>query len=117
MPEPLDAEDAKLVTLARSALVRTASQEAAAVRDDTGRTYVAGPVRLATLQVSALQAAVTAAVSSGAGELEAAVVVSHQGEPSAADLAVVGELSQGRCPVYVVGPDGVVRARLSPAAP
>jgi len=117
MPEPLDAEDSKLVTLARSAFVRTGSGEAAAVRDGTGRTYVAGPVRLASLQLSALQAVVAAAVSSGAHDLEAAVVVRDGGPPPEADLAVVGELSRGTCPVYLVGSDGALRVRLSPSMP
>ena len=38
MPE-LEPEDAKIVTLARSALARTGAPEGAAVRDTDGRTY------------------------------------------------------------------------------
>lgn len=69
MPD-LDPEDAKLVTLARSAAARTGGA-GAAVRDDIGRTYVAGEVALAALRLTPVQAAVAAAVSSGARRVEA----------------------------------------------
>jgi hypothetical protein len=72
----VDAEDEKLVTLARSARARTGAAEGAAVRDDIGRTYVATTVSLPALSLSALAAAVAAAASSGVTTLEAAVVVS-----------------------------------------
>ena len=49
MPD-LQPEDAKLVTLARSARGRTGAAEGAAVRDTDGRTYVAGGVALPSLQ-------------------------------------------------------------------
>src|SRR5882757_6699442 len=70
----LEAEDAKLVTLARSARARTRALQGAAVRDTDGRTYVAATVDLPSLSVSALQVAVAMAVSSGALGLEAAVI-------------------------------------------
>lgn len=70
----LEAEDAKLVTLARSARARTRAAQGAAVRDTDGRTYVAATVDLPSLKLSALQVAVAMAVSSGAMGLEAAVV-------------------------------------------
>ena len=90
----LDPEDAKLVTLARSARARTGAAEGAAVRDDMGRTYAAVSVALPSLRLSALQAAVAAAVASGAQQLEAAAVVSDgdaidaDGAAAAADLGV-----------------------------
>lgn len=71
----LEAEDAKLVTLARSARARTDAAQGAAVRDTDGRTYVAASVALPALKLSALQVAVAMAVSSGARGLEAAVVL------------------------------------------
>ncbi|MDT4892998.1 MAG: hypothetical protein QOE97_2033 [Pseudonocardiales bacterium] len=71
----LSAEDQKLVTLARSARVRTGAAQGAAVRDTDGRTYVAATVDLPSLSLSALQVAVAMAVSSGALGLEAAVVL------------------------------------------
>lgn len=91
MDEPagdLNEEDAKLVTLARSARARTSAPEGAAVRDDIGRTYVACTVALPSLRLSALQAAVAAAVASGAAKLEAAAVVGDAGaEPDLGDAA------------------------------
>ena len=71
----LDPEDAKLVTLARTARARTGAAEGAAVRDDIGRTYAAATVDLTALQLTALQAAVAAAVSSGSTTIDAACVV------------------------------------------
>ena len=69
-----DPEDTKLITLARAARARAGSAQAAAVRDSDGRTYVATPVALPSLRLSALQVAVAMAVSSGAPGLEAAVI-------------------------------------------
>lgn len=102
----LPAEDAKLVTLARSARARAAAAEGAAVRDDIGRTYAAGSVGLASLRLSALQAAVAAALSSGSDRVEAAVVVSAAGALGEPDLAVLREL--GTATVLLAGPDGTV---------
>ncbi|OBI80267.1 cytidine deaminase [Mycobacterium sp. E740] len=87
----LDAEDAKLVTLARGAMGRAEATTGAAVRDADGRTYAGAPVTLKSLQLSALQAAVAAAVSSGATGLEAAVLIG--GSPDDAGVAAVRELT------------------------
>nr|WP_255621825.1 cytidine deaminase [Pseudonocardia sp. DSM 110487] len=89
----LDAEDAKIVTLARSARARTGAAEGAAVRDTDGRTYAAATVALPSLTLTALQAAVAAAVSSGAPGLEAAAVVTGGGTVDAASLAAVRDLA------------------------
>ena len=105
----LEPEDAKLVTLARSARGRTGAPEGAAVRDTDGRTYLAASVRLPSLQLSALQAAVAAAVSSGVRSLEAAAVVSAAGAVDEAGLAAVRDLGSS-VPVFLAGPDGAVRA-------
>ena len=60
MPEQvrqeLDAEDPKLVTLARAARARIGAIEGAAVRDQDGRTYAAATVALPSLPLTALQA-------------------------------------------------------------
>jgi hypothetical protein len=101
----LDPEDAKLITLARSARARTGAQEGAAVRDDTGRTYVATTVDLPSLQLTALQGAVAAAVSSGVTALEAAAVVTDLLD---VDSAVVADLSPA-APVLVADPAGELR--------
>lgn len=107
MPE-LDPEDAKLVTLARSARARVRAAEGAAVRDDTGRTYAAATVALPSLSLSALAAAVAAAVSSGASRLEGAAVVGESAEASDADRALLADL--GGAPLFLAGPDGVVHS-------
>ncbi|MGW0834253.1 cytidine deaminase [Streptomyces prunicolor] len=105
----LDPEDRKIVTLARSARARNGVPEGAAVRDETGRTYVAGTVALASLKLSALQTAVAMAVASGAKSLEAAAVVTEAETVAAEDLAAVRDLGGPETPVLVAGVDGVVR--------
>jgi hypothetical protein len=109
----LDPEDRKIVTLARSARARNGVPEGAAVRDETGRTYVAGTVALESLRLSALQAAVAMAVASGAKSLEAAAVVTDAESASEADRAAVRDLGGAKTPVLVAGPDGVVRLTVS----
>jgi hypothetical protein len=112
MAEPstaeLDPEDAKLVTLARSARARNGTPEGAAVRDDTGRTYVATTVSLPSLALSALQAAVVTAVGSGAGALEAAAVVTASDLIAAEDRAAVADLSKD-ARIFLADPAGAVR--------
>jgi hypothetical protein len=110
MPEVLDPEDAKLVVLARSARARTSAAEGAAVRDGTGRTYAAAAVSLPSLTLSALQAAVTVAVASGATAFEASAVVSDQAEVDDASLSAVRDLGGPGIPVILAGLDGEVRA-------
>jgi hypothetical protein len=88
----LDPEDAKLVTLARSTRARTGAAEGAAVRDDMGRTYAAATVALPSLSLTAIQAAVAAAVSSGAQRLEAAAVVSDSPAVDTESAAVLADL-------------------------
>ena len=110
----LDAEDAKLVVLARGAMGRAEAASGAAVRDLDGRTYAGAPVALDALQLTALQAAVAAAVSSGAPGLEAAAVVSADGAPPDAEsLAAVRELGP-EAAVLIADARGEVRAVLSP---
>jgi cytidine deaminase len=84
----LQPEDAKLLTLARSARARTGAAQGAAVRDSDGRTYVAASVELPSLQLSALQTAVAMAVSSGAPGLEAALVLGDDPADAAGEAAV-----------------------------
>lgn len=115
---PLDPEDAKIVTLARSVRARgyaphTGRLEGAAVRDTDGRTYVAATVEHSdpSLGVSAVRAAVAAAVGSGARAFEAVALVTDDDGPAAGDLAMVAEFGSG-VPVLVAGPDGAVRVRV-----
>ncbi len=109
----LDPEDRKIVTLARSARARNGVPEGAAVRDETGRTYVAGTVALESLRLSALQTAVAMAVASGAKSLEAAAVVTDAEGVSAEDRAAVRDLGGPETPVLVAGLDGAVRLTVS----
>ncbi|AMC68818.1 GTPase Era [Mycobacterium tuberculosis] len=92
LAEQLDAEDAKLVVLARAAMARAEAGAGAAVRDVDGRTYAAAPVALSALELTGLQAAVAAAVSSGATGLQAAVLVA--GSVDDPGIAAVRELAR-----------------------
>ncbi|HEX4654753.1 MAG TPA: cytidine deaminase [Mycobacteriales bacterium] len=104
----LDPEDAKLVTLARSARARTGAAEGAAVRDDMGRTYAATTVALPSLSLTAVQAAVAAAVSSGVQRLEAAAVVTESaGSPDDDSRAALADL--GVDAPITADPNGTVR--------
>jgi D-alanyl-D-alanine carboxypeptidase len=99
-------EDAKLVTLARSARARTRAEQGAAVRDGDGRTYVAATVTLPSLTLSALQVAVAMAVSSGAPGLEAAVVLGEEPTDDAGEAAV-RDVGSGAV-IYRARPDGTL---------
>lgn len=105
----LDPEDAKIITLARSARARNRTPEGAAVRDATGRTYAAVTVALPSLKLSALEVAVAMAVCSGADRLEAAAIVSEATELAEADIAAARDLNTGA--VFLAGPDGTVVTR------
>jgi hypothetical protein len=102
----VDPEDAKLVTLARSARARTRAAQGAAVRDSDGRTYVATTVALPSLELSALQVAVAMAVSSGAPGLEAAVILGEDASDSLGERAV-RDLAP-RAAILHAAPDGSV---------
>jgi hypothetical protein len=103
----LSAEDAKLVTLARSSRARVGALEGAAVRDQDGRTYAAASVALPSLAVTALQLAVASAVAAGATKLEAAAVVTEASELDGAGHAAVRDLAAD-APIHVAAPDGTL---------
>ncbi|MBL3806877.1 MULTISPECIES: cytidine deaminase [Streptomyces] len=105
----LPPEDRKIVTLARSARARNGVPEGAAVRDETGRTYVAGTVSLDSLQLSALRTAVAMAVASGARSLEAAAVVTTADTLPAEDHTAVTDLGGPETPILRATPDGTVQ--------
>ncbi|MGH8866809.1 MAG: cytidine deaminase [Actinomycetes bacterium] len=117
-PDALDPEDAKILTLARSARPRgyaphTGQLEGACVRDTDGRTYLAATVENAdpSLTVSALRAAVVAAASSGARSFEAAALVTEGAGPVAEDVRTLVEFTPG-VPLFLAGPDGVAHSRV-----
>ncbi len=66
-------EDAKLVTLATNTLARSGAKEAAALRDTTGRTYVAINVVSPSLNLDAFEAVLTVALASGITGIESVV--------------------------------------------
>jgi cytidine deaminase len=116
----LDAEDAKLVVLARSARLRAytphgGAAEGAAVRDTDGRSYAAATVDNARpeLSTSALRAAVVAAAASGARRFEAAVIVTERDNIDPDDVAVLTEFGT-ETPIFVAGLDGIARERFEP---
>jgi cytidine deaminase len=102
----LQPEDAKLVTLARSARARTRAVQGAAVRDGDGRTYVAATVELPSMRLSALQVAVAMAVSSGAPGLEAAVVLGDDPADEPGEAAV-RDVAAGAA-IFRAKPDGTL---------
>lgn len=105
----LDAEDAKLIVVARSARSRAGATEGAAVRDADGRTYAAATVTLPSLRLSALQAAVASAVASGVTNLEAAAVVTAAEATDSAGVSAVRDLSAAAT-LFLAGLDGVLLA-------
>ena len=108
---PTDAEEAKLVILARGARSRVAAHQGAALRDETGRTYSAASVELPSLQLSAVQLAVAVASSSGAQGLEAVVLCAGDEQFVDTDLAVIRDLAGSGVPVLIVDPGGDEKGR------
>jgi len=96
----LSAEDAKLVTLARSARARVGAAEGAAVRDGDGRSYTGVSISQPSFELTALQLAVASALAAGAAKLEAAVVVTTS---STVDESPVHDLTPA-APVLIHAP-------------
>lgn len=103
----LDAQDAKLITLARASMARIGAENGAAVRDADGRSYAAAPVALTCLRIGALDLAVAQAVSAGATGLEAAAVVTRDAD-AAVSVASVREVGGEGVVVYVANAQGDV---------
>jgi len=80
-------EDVKLQVLANATKVRSGSLAAAALRDTTGRTYVAIPVSSGAFMVDALQAVLVVAKASQIQGIEAVVVAGL--EPEEASIALI----------------------------
>jgi hypothetical protein len=73
-----NSEDTKLVTLATNTLARSRSAQAAALRDTTGRTYVAINVISPSLNLDAFEAVLTVALASGITGIESVVATGEQ---------------------------------------
>ena len=82
-------EDQKLVTLAQATLKRSGAKQAAALRDSTGRTYVAVPVSSPSLSLDAIEAVFTVAMASQITGIEAVVFTGD----STAKTAVITEFA------------------------
>ena len=113
--DPLSAEDAKLVTLARGARGRVGAPRGAAVREETGRTDAAADVSLSSLSLSALQLAVAQAVAAGARGAEAAVVLGVDPADDEGRRALA-DLGGADVTVHLCAPDGTVVATLAAGA-
>lgn len=103
----LNAEDAKLVTLARGARGRIGATEGAAIRDDMGRTYAGATVDRPHLKLTALELAVAQAVASGATGIECAVIIGATN----VDTACIADLGGNGVPVLMCAADGTVQER------
>ena len=75
-------EDLKLLTLAKATMARSNSKSAAALRDNTGRTYVAIPVKSGDFEVDSLIAVLVVAKASSIIGIEAIVVCGQEPAPS-----------------------------------
>jgi cytidine deaminase len=96
----LSPQDAKLVTLAKSARARVGAAEGAAVRDGDGRSYTGVTVSQRSFAVSALQLAVANAIAAGASTLEAAVVVTASSDVDSSPVIDV----TSQAPVLLITP-------------
>lgn len=102
-----NSEDAKLHTLAKAALQRNSAEQCAALRDGTGRTHVGNSVNLTSLKLDALQVALAMALSSGADQIEAAVIVGNK--PNESALLNIREISP-HAAIWYANEDGSIHA-------
>lgn len=103
----LDAEDTKLVVLARATRARTEAIQGAALRDLDGRTYAGATVDLPALKISALGVCIAMAVASGARGAEAAVVLG-EGPVADQDLDALRDFAGVGVPVHEGAPSGTI---------
>ena len=101
-----NAEDSKLATLANSTLARTGAKQAAALRDSTGRTYVAINIATVSLSLDAVQAVFTVAAASQISGIESVVFVGE----SAAETSVITENSPQATIFYIDASGSATRA-------
>ena len=92
-------EDTKLVTLATNTLGRSGARQAAALRDTTGRTYVAINVISPSLNLDAFEAVLTVALASGITGIESVVATGE--EP--ANVKVIKDFAPTATVFYIAG--------------
>lgn len=99
-------EDQKLATLATSTLARTGAKQAAALRDTTGRTYVAINISAPKLTLDAVQAVFTVAAASQIAGIEGVVIAGEK----AAMTAVITDNSPQATIFHIDANGSVTRA-------
>jgi hypothetical protein len=99
-------EDQKLATLAVSTLARSGAKQAAALRDSTGRTYVAISVSSPELSLDAVEAVFVVALASQISGIEGVV---YAGLPDA-KVAVIKEHSAQATLFHIDASGSVTRA-------
>jgi hypothetical protein len=99
-------EDQKLATLAISTLTRSGAKQAAALRDSTGRTYVAISVSSPELSLDAVEAVFVVALASQISGIEGVV---YAGLPDA-KVAVIKEHSAQATLFHIDASGSVTRA-------
>ncbi len=99
-------EDQKLATLATSTLTRTGAKQAAALRDSTGRTYVAINISSPTLTLDAVEAVFTVAAASQIAGIEGVVIAGDKN----AKVAVITDNSPQAVIFYIDANGSVTRA-------
>jgi hypothetical protein len=99
-------EDQKLATLATSTLARSGAKQAAALRDSTGRTYVAINVESPELKLDAVEAVFVVALASQISGIEGVV---YAGLPDA-KVAVIKEHSAQATLFHIDASGSVTRA-------
>ena len=98
-------EDQKLATLALATLKRTGSPQGAALRDSTGRTYVAIAVTSPTLNLDAIQAVFTVAMASQISGIEGVVIAGV----ATGDISVITTHSPAAT-IFHIDESGVIAA-------
>lgn len=100
-------EDQKLVTLAEATLKRSGAKQAAALRDVTGRTYVAVAINSPSLSLDAVEAVFTVAMASQIDGIEAVVFAGERSAKTAvitdfAPIAAIFFANDGAAPDKIV---------------
>ena len=100
-------EDLKLATLATATMARSASSSAAALRDKTGRTYVAIPVSSGGFEIDALLSVLVVAKASQITGIEAIVIAGD--EPDLSSQAVIAS-EDATAKLFLVDSAGILIA-------